>query len=226
MKVVVFGASGMVGHGVLLEALDAADVHEVVIIVRRPFSVQHPKLREVVHQDFTDFSTLPAGTFDDVDACFYCLGVSSAGMQEPEYRRVSYDFPLAAAKALWPRNRDVVFTFVTGVGTDSTGVGKVMWARVKGQAENALLELMPTSWMFRPGGIIAERGVVSATPWLRRTYVVLSPLLHVLKAVAPRLVTTTSTIGQAMLQAVRLRPTLRRLEVKDFELLATGVAPT
>ncbi len=219
MKVVVFGATGMVGHGVLLEALDAADVGEVVVVVRRSTRLTHPKLREVLHGDFTDFSALPADVFEGADACFYCLGVSSFRMSEADYRRVSFDFPLAAARALLAQQPDAAFTFVTGAGTDSTGAGRVMWARVKGQAENELLALTSSSWMFRPGLIVAERGVVSATPWLARLYTLFAPLIAVMKVLTPNALTTTSIIGLAMLNAVRTRPSLRRLEVKDINAL-------
>jgi uncharacterized protein YbjT (DUF2867 family) len=140
VKVILFGATGMVGQGVLRECLVDPGVDSVLSIVRAPSGVEHAKLRELVHRDFADFTAI-ADEFAGADACFFCLGVSAAGMKEPEYRRITYDFTLAAARAFAERCPGKTFIYVSGAGTDSTERGRAMWARVKGANENALLAL-------------------------------------------------------------------------------------
>jgi uncharacterized protein YbjT (DUF2867 family) len=167
MKVIIFGATGLIGQGVLREALEAQDVERVVAVVRHPTGVKHPKLQELVHDNFTEFSAMEA-ELREFDACFYCLGVSAAGMSEAEYRRVTYDFALAAATELARWHPGMVFIYVSGAGTDSTGQGRAMWARVKGETENALLRLpFRAAYMFRPAYIHAAHGERSKTPSYR-----------------------------------------------------------
>src|SRR5437868_9727347 len=140
MKVVIFGATGMVGQGVLRECLLDPDVDAVLCVSRSPTGQRHDKLRELIHQDFTSFAPIER-ELTGHDACFFCLGVSSMGMSEEAYRRVTYDVTLAAAEILARRNPGMTFVYVSGAGTDSSGKGRSMWARVKGQTENALLQL-------------------------------------------------------------------------------------
>src|SRR6185295_14024700 len=141
MKVVIFGATGMVGKGVLLECLDDARVERILLVSRHPTDISHPKIREIVHADFTEFGSLQA-TLTDLDACFYCLGVTAVGLSEPQYRHLTYDLALAAATALASGSASrLTFCYVSGEGTDSTERGRTMWARVKGKTENALLLL-------------------------------------------------------------------------------------
>lgn len=203
MKVVLFGASGMVGRGVLRESLLAADVDEVVAVGRRPTGVRHPKLREVTLTDFTDLSPV-AGDLAGADACLYCLGVSSTGMDEAAYTRISYDFPLAAARALVAVNPDVTFVYVSGAGTDPAG--RLMWQRVKGRAERAVIETVKHGYAVRPGIIRPMHGERSKVGWYNTVYTVAAPLLSLLDRVAPRYVTGTDRLGRAMLDLARQHP--------------------
>jgi hypothetical protein len=173
----------------------------------------------VVHQDFFDFSTI-AGELSGVDACFFCLGVSSAGMSEARYRRVTYDITLAAAKALAARSPDVTLVYVSGMGTDSTERGRAMWARVKGQTENALLGLpIKAAYMFRLGLVVPMHGITSKTRVYRWFYALTAPLLPALNARLPRYVTTTEQVGRSMLTVAREGAPTRILENRDINRL-------
>ncbi len=186
MKVILFGASGMVGQGVLRECLLDPEVKTVLSIVRSSTGQEHAKLREIVHKDFFDFSAIES-ELAGFDACFFCLGVSSAGMSEENYRRVTYDIALAAAKTLVKLNPDMTFVFVSGAGTDSSERGRLMWARVKGQTENALLRLpFKAAYMFRPGVIVPLHGIKSRTMLYRVPYAVLGPILPLLQRLFPK----------------------------------------
>jgi uncharacterized protein YbjT (DUF2867 family) len=202
MRVIIFGASGMVGQGVLRECLLDPAVTEVVAVVRGPLGRTGPKLREIVHDDFADFSAI-AGELADADACFFCLGVSSAGRSPQEYERITYGYTVAAAHAL--AHPDLTFTYVSGEGTDSTERARAAWARVKGRTENALLSMDMRAYMFRPGWIQPAHGERSRTRWYRVAYALAGWLYPVLRRVAPRQVTTTDRLGRAMLAVVRLQ---------------------
>jgi uncharacterized protein YbjT (DUF2867 family) len=197
VNVLLFGATGMVGQGVLRECLRDHRVTSVIAVVRAPLALTDPKLRALVHRDFTDFSSL-TGAFGAVDACFYCLGVASAGTSEDDYRRITYDYALAAARAL-PPNPALTLIFVSGEGADSTERGRVMWARIKGRAENALLAMPCCVYVFRPGYIQPLHGATSRTPAYRWLYGGLSWLYPLLRRLIPKHVTTTENIGRAML---------------------------
>lgn len=216
MKVILFGASGMVGQGVLRECLIDPDVESVLSVARSPSKLQHQKLREIVHKDFTDFSSIE-NELTGFDACFYCLGISSAGMTEQDYHRITYDFAMAAAHTLVKLNPNMTFIFVSGVGTDSTEQGRSMWARVKGKTENALLKLpFQGKYMFRPGYIQPMHGVVSKTKIYRAVYVVLGPFYPILKKIFPKYVTNTEQIGRAMLHLVKHGASKTILESSDI----------
>jgi uncharacterized protein YbjT (DUF2867 family) len=203
MKVVLFGATGMVGQGVLRECLLDADVAGVLAIVRSPTGQRHAKLREIVHDDFLDYSAIES-ELTGYDACFFCLGVSSVGMNEERYRRLTYDIALAAARALARLNPQMVFVYVSGRGTDSTERGSLMWARVKGKTENDLLKLpFKAAYMFRPAGIQPLHGIRSKTRWVQAIYVGAAPLLSLLNRVAPTYMTTTEQVGRAMIRVAR-----------------------
>jgi uncharacterized protein YbjT (DUF2867 family) len=220
MKVVLFGATGMVGQGVLRECLLSPDVESVLAVGRTPTGLQHEKLRELTHTDFTDFAPLDRELAGH-DACFFCLGVSSAGMSEPEYTRVTYDFTIAAASALVRLNPEMTFVYVSGAGTDGSERGRVMWARVKGRTENALLAMpFRTAYMFRPGLIQPLHGIVSRTRAYRFFYAVARPLLPLLKALFPGGVTTTEQVGRAMIRAAQEGAPKRILETSDINALA------
>lgn len=213
MKVMVFGATGMVGQGALRESLLAPDVDEVLAVGRRPTGVRHPKLREATLTDFTDLTPIEDG-LAAYDACFYCLGVSSVGMSEPDYTRISHDFPLAAARAFAKHRPDVTFVYVSGAGTDVAG--RQMWQRVKGRAEDAILELLPNAYAARPGIIRPVQGVRSGTGWVNGAYTVLGPLLGVLDRFAPGSLTSTDRLGRAFLRVARTGNGDRILNNKDL----------
>lgn len=203
MKVILFGATGMVGQGVLRECLLDADVESVLSIGRSATGQTHPKLRELVHRDFLDFAAIE-NQLSGWDACFFCLGISSAGMREGDYRRITYDFAMAAAQTLARLNPNMTFEYVSGMGTDSSERGRTMWARVKGETENALLRLpFKAAYMFRPGVIVPLDGIQSKTRVYRFFYAVAGPLLPLLNAAFPKYVTTTRRMGRAMIEVAR-----------------------
>src|SRR6202163_4415388 len=203
MKVVLFGATGMVGQGVMRECLIDLEVETVLAVGRSPTGVQNAKLREIVHDNFLDFSTIES-QLAGYDACFFCLGVSSVGVSEERYRRLTYDITLAAATTLSRLNPGMVFVYVTGQGTDSTEQGRLMWARVKGKTENDLLKLpFKAAYMFRPAGIQPLHGVRSKTTWVQAIYVATAPLLSLLNRTSPNYMTTTEQVGRAMIKVAR-----------------------
>ncbi len=220
MKVMVFGATGMVGQGVLNECLRDPDVDDVLVIGRTATGKSDPKLHEILHLDLHDHSTI-ADRLAGYDACFFCLGVSSAGMSEADYRRITFDATLAAARTLAPLNPNMTFIYVSGAGTDSTEKGGSMWARVKGETENRLLELpFRRAYMFRPGIIQPLAGIRSKTSIYRVAYALAWPLFPVLHALAPKYVTTTERVGRAMLAAAKHGASKTNLENADINTLA------
>jgi uncharacterized protein YbjT (DUF2867 family) len=203
MKVILFGATGMVGQGVLRECLLDPNVESVLAVGRSSTGQQHAKLREIVHDNFFDFSALES-QLAGYDACFFCLGVSSVGMSAERYRHLTYDITMAAATTLAKLNPGMVFVYVTGRGTDSTEQGRLMWARVKGKTENDLLKLpFKAAYMFRPAGIQPLHGIRSRTAWYQALYAVAAPVLTLLNRVAPKYVTTTEQVGRAMVRVAR-----------------------
>jgi uncharacterized protein YbjT (DUF2867 family) len=203
MKVILFGATGMVGQGVLRECLIDPGVESVLAVVRSPTGQRHAKLREIVHADFMDYSAIES-ELTGYDACFFCLGVSSVGMDAERYRHLTYDITMAAATTLSRLNPGMVFTYVTGRSTDSTEQGPMMWARVKGKTENDLLKLpFKAAYMFRPAGIQPLHGVKSRTAWIQAIYVVTAPLLGLLARTSPKFMTTTEQLGRAMIRVAR-----------------------
>jgi uncharacterized protein YbjT (DUF2867 family) len=221
MKVIVFGATGMVGQGVLRECLRDPAVTEVLTVGRSATAQQSPKLREIVHKDFLDFSAIE-NEITGYDACFFCLGVSSLGLDEARYRHLTYDITLAAARPLARLNPGMTFVYVTGASTDSTEQGSMMWARVKGKTENDLLKLpFKAAYMFRPGAIQPLHGVRSKTAWVQAIYTVTSPLLTLLHRVAPQYVTTTEEIGRAMLTVAKHGYPTPILEMTDIHKAGT-----
>jgi uncharacterized protein YbjT (DUF2867 family) len=203
MKVILFGATGMVGQGVLRECLLDPGVESVLAVGRSPTGQRHAKLREIVHDNFMDYSSIES-QLTGYDACFFCLGVSSIGMDEERYRHLTYDITLAAATTLSKLNPGMVFTYVSGRSTDSTEQGPMMWARVKGKTENDLLKLpFKAAYMFRPAGIQPLHGIKSKTAWIQAIYVVTAPLLSLLNRTSPKFMTTTEQVGRAMIKVAR-----------------------
>lgn len=216
MKVIITGATGMVGEGVLLECLENPAVDKVLSVSRRSCGHTHPKLEECLVADFRDVSAVES-RLSGYDACFYCAGVSSVGMTEADYTVVSYDTPLAFATTLARLNPELVFTYVTGASTDGTEQGRVMWARVKGRAENALAKLLPgRAYAFRPGLMKPVPGQKN----LKRAYRLFLPLLPIFKLFLPAL--TLNEVGRAMIRCVQAGPPGHVLEVADIRRLGAG----
>jgi uncharacterized protein YbjT (DUF2867 family) len=220
MNVLLFGASGMVGQGVLRECLLDSGVELVTTIGRRATGVQHPKLREIVHNDLWNYSSIEK-ELSGFDACFFCLGVTSAGMKESDYERIMYEITIAAAECLSRLNPQMTFVYVSGAGTDSSEQGRAMWARVKGKTENALLRLpFKAAIMFRPGAIQPLHGVRSKTAAYRVLYSLAKPLLPLLRRAFPDFILTTEQIGRAMILVARNGAPKAILESRDISALA------
>jgi uncharacterized protein YbjT (DUF2867 family) len=216
VKVIIFGATGMVGQGVLRECLLDSEVEGVLTIGRNATGLQHEKLHEIIHKDSQDYSAIE-DKLSGYDACFFCLGISSVGMKEKDYTRVTHDITLVVAQALARRNAGMTFIYVSGTGTDSTEQGHVMWARVKGKTENALLRLpFKATYMFRPAYIQPMYGIVSKTKLYRALYPVLGAFYPVWKALFPKYVTTTEMVGRAMLKVTKQGTTKTVLENQDI----------
>jgi len=189
----------MVGQGVLRECLLDPDVESVLAVVRNASLPQHDKLREIVHPDVYDLAAIE-DRLGGSDACFFCLGVSAVGMKEEEYRRLTFDLTVSVARTLAKRNPTMTFIYVSGAGTDSTERGRLMWARVKGRTENALLQMrFKAVYLFRPAYIQPLYGVRTKTAWYGAFYAVVRPFYPVLKMLFPNYVTTTECVGRAML---------------------------
>jgi uncharacterized protein YbjT (DUF2867 family) len=222
MNVVLFGATGMIGQGVLRECLLASDVNRVLTIGRSASAVQNAKLQEIVRADMWNYAPVEE-QLRGFDACFFCLGVTSAGMSAADYSRVTYGITVAAAEMLCRVNPDMTFVFVSGAGADSTEQGRLMWARVKGKAENAILRMpFKGSYVFRPGVVLPMHGERSRTTAYRVLYAITKPLLPLLKRLMPGQIVTTEQFGRAMLIVARQGAPKRVLESADINALAPG----
>jgi uncharacterized protein YbjT (DUF2867 family) len=214
-KAIITGATGMVGEGVLLECLNHPDVEVVMVINRKPGGVSHPKLREIIHGDFFDLAPIEPQLMG-YDACFFCLGTSSVGLSQEEYKHLTYDLTLNVGRLLAKCNPEMTFCYVTGAGTDSSEQGRVAWARVKGATENVLMRLFKRSYMFRPGFMKAtpgQRNIKGYYKWFAWLY-------PVGRAIYPAGFCTLQEVGQAMINAVTMGYPQRILEVKDIVQLA------
>ncbi len=210
----------MVGQGVLRECLRDAAVSTVLSVGRSPLGQTHEKLREVIHPDFNDFSTIE-NQLQGYDACFFSVGVSSLGLAEADYQHVIYDLTMAAAQPLARFNPSMTFIFVSGTGTDSTEHGPIMWARVKGKTENALLRLpFKAAYMFRPGIIQPLHGIKSKTGWYRVFYALTAPFISLLMRILPMYVTTTERLGRAVINVAKNGAPHKILENRDINELA------
>lgn len=219
MKVLIFGATGMVGQGVLRECLRDSGVVQVVTIGRTATRVDDPKLTEIAHRDLADYTQLE-NRLKGFDVCFFCLGISSAGMSEADYVHITYGYTVAAAETLARLNHGMTFIYVSGAGTDSTETGRSMWARVKGRTENALLRLPLNGYMFRPGAIEPMDGIRSRTRSYRVLYALTKPLLPLLRWAFPNQIVSTRDVGRAMLNVARRGYGLRILETRDIRAAA------
>jgi len=221
MNIILFGATGMLGQAALRECLLDPEVHRVVAITRTSLGESDPKLREVVVSDLFDVSRY-AGDLANRDACLFCLGISSAGMREADYRHITYDLTLAVARELATRNPNLTFVYVSGSGTDSSAQGRSMWARVKGETENALLALpLRAAYMFRPAYIHAMNGETSRTPLYSVAMLAIKPLYPALKRLFPKYVTDTERLARAMLIACKHGAPKQLLESPDINALAS-----
>lgn len=212
IRAIVTGASGMVGEGILHECLLHPDVESVMVVGRRPCGTVHPKLKEILHSDFFNLDPI-AGELSGYNACYFCLGVSSIGMKEPEYTRLTHDLTLNFANTVSKLNDDMTFCYVSGGSTDSTEQGKSMWARVKGKTENDLMKLpFKQAFMFRPGYMHSTPGMKNTLP----AYKYFSWLYPLLKVITPNFVSTLADVGKAMIRVTLNGYEKKILEVKDI----------
>ena len=216
INAIITGATGMVGEGVLHECLQHPDVESVLVINRRPCNTQHPKLKEIIHENFYDFTAIE-NLLAGYNACFFCLGVSSVGMNEEKYTKVTYDLTMAFARTLVKLNTDMTFCYVSGAGTDSSEEGKMMWARVKGKTENDLMKLpFRKVYAFRPAFMQPTKGLKNAN----KMYKVFIPLFPVLKMLFPKYVSTLAQVGVAMIHVTQRGYEKQVLEVMDIKELS------
>jgi hypothetical protein len=219
-KVIITGATGMVGKGILLECLDHEAISEVLVIGRNSIELKHPKLKELIHKDFADFSEVK-NQLKGYDACFFSLGISAAGLTEEQYTRITYTFTLSLAKTLKELNPKMTFNYVSGQGTDSTEKGRMMWGRVKGKTENDLLKMgFKEAYMFRPGAIIPLRGIKSRTKSYQFMYNYFMWLVKGIKAISPNSVVSTTQIGLAMINSMLKGYDKKVLTPKDIIVLS------
>ena len=219
MKVLIFGATGMVGGAALRECLQAADVELVQTVGRTPTGQKHAKLQEVVHAEMWNYQGMEE-QLAGFDACFFCVGVTSSGVSEKNYTHLTYDMTVAVANALAPLNPTMVFVYVSAAGADSGATSRIMWERVRGNTENAVLKLpFRGVYIFRPGMIQPLDGIKSKTAAYRLFYSLTKPLLPLLRSALPNHVLTTRQMGQAMLKVVRSGAGKRVLESADINAL-------
>lgn len=218
INAIITGTTGMVGKGVLLECLEHKDVNSILIINRKSLGMSHPKLKEILLTDFTKFKTI-APQLKGYNACFHCMGVSSIGKNEEEFSHFTYTMTKSLVDAVAQENPGLVFNYVSGKGTDSSEKGKVMWARVKGKTENLILNKgFQDAYIFRPGAIVPEKGVKSKTSWYNAAYVILRPLFPLFKKMNN--ITTSSRLGQAMINSVLHPQNNKKLENPDINKLS------
>lgn len=200
-NVIITGSTGMVGKGVLLECLESPEIDRILIINRSPIGMSHPKLTELLLTDFLQIAELK-DQLQGYDACCYCMGISAVGLDEEKYTRITYNTTKAFADVLYSLHPDTVFIYVSGAGTDSSGQGRLMWARVKGRTENMILNKgFKDAYAFRPGFILPEKGIKSRTSWYNTIYFIMQPFFFLLKGLNS--VTTTTKIGQAMINILQ-----------------------
>jgi uncharacterized protein YbjT (DUF2867 family) len=219
MKVLILGATGMVGRGVLLECLRNPEIELIVSLGRSPTGLRESRLSEIIHSDLLNYTGME-DSLSALDACFFCLGVSSTGMAEPDYARITYGYTLAAAEVLSRLNPGMKFIYLSGSGADGSEKGRIMWARVKGRTENALLRLPLQAYMFRPGFIEPMDGIQSRTPLYQKLYAVSRPIFPLLRRLFPNQVLSTRQVGRAMINIARSGYEKQILEPIDIRAAA------
>jgi len=218
-KVIITGSTGMVGRGVLLECLDSDIIEKVLVINRSTIDIQHPKLKEVILKDFSQFEPIKAELIG-YDACFHCMGVSAAGMSEEKYNALTFEVTKNLADILYELNPNFIFHYVSGLGTNSSETGGAMWARVKGKTENYLLNKgFKRAIMFRPGFIVPERGIRSKTKVYQVFYTILNPFMGILKK--SKNITTTTKIGLVMIDSLTNDFQMTHLQNSEINHLST-----
>lgn len=218
MKVIITGSTGMVGRGVLLECLDDSRISQVLLVNRNPIDLKHPKIKEVLHSDFYNFEDLKE-TFKGFDACFHCMGVSSAGISNERFHGLTFEISEALFSTAYKANPNMVATYVSGEGTDSSEKGKIGWARIKGKTENMMLNMgFKDAYAFRPGIILPERGVKSKTRLYNLGYVLMRPFFPLLRKL--KSVTTSINMGKAMINLLFEPQELKHLEGADINVAA------
>ena len=219
MKVIILGSTGMIGKGVLLECLEYSNIKNILVLNRQSCNISHNKLKEIIHENFFDFSTIKE-QLKGFNACFFCLGVSAAGLDEKKYSKITYDLTLGFAQIMLELNPNSIFCYVSGAGTDSSEKGRIMWARIKGKTENALLALpFKESYMFRPGYIQPLKGVKSKTGAYNVFYSIFKPFYLILKS-CKALVTDSVTLGRAMIHVAMNGYDKRIIRSKDIYVLS------
>lgn len=219
IDVIIFGATGMVGQGVLIECLEDTRINKVLVITRTALENKHEKIIEVIHKNFEDYTKIK-DQFEGFDACFFCLGISSIGMTEDKYSKITYDFTAKAAESIKEVSPNLTFCYISGTGTDETEKGRIMWARVKGKTENKILSLFNSAYMFRAGYIQPMKGVKSKVAWYQALYNVIGFLYPLFKFLMPKMVTTSVNVGLAMINCVIKGYSKKVLENHDINILA------
>lgn len=215
-KVIITGSTGMVGKGVLLECLEDSRIEKVLVVNRSTLGMNYPKLEEVILKDYSNVKSI-ADKFRGYDACFYCMGVSSVGVSESQYKHLTFDLASKFVDVMHEKSPEMVFNYVSGTGTDADG--RMAWARIKGATENyAMQKGFKDFYAFRPGAIIPEKGIKSRTSWYQWIYILMTPFNPLLKRV--KSVTTTTKIGQAMINSMFANQSLKQLEGVDINALA------
>ena len=217
INAIITGTTGMVGKAILLECLEHPSVNSILVINRKSIGLKHPKLKEIIHSDFFDLSPIQH-ELKGYNACFFCLGVSAMGLNEAQYHKLTYDLTVHFAETVAKENVEMTFNYVSGAGTDSSEKGKTMWARVKGKTENKVASLFNEAYLFRPGAILPEKGVKSNVGWYNAVYVVLRPFFPLLKKMDS--ITTSSRLGEAMINSVLHGYAKKHLENTDINILA------
>jgi uncharacterized protein YbjT (DUF2867 family) len=216
LKVILTGATGMVGEGVLQECLQHQAVEKVLVVNRKPCGVNHPKLTEIIHKDFFDLKNI-ASSLSGYNACFFCLGVSSVGMKKDEYYRLTYKLTINFAETVATQNNDMVFCYISGAGTDSTENGRLNWARVKGKTENDLMKLpFKKVYNFRPGILEPTKGLQNTLKY----YKYFAWLIAIVKLFSKNAATTLKELGLAMIHVAEKDYDKQIIEVKDIHALA------